>query len=84
MGLIKIMERGGEDLRDYKRALKMAKEGIEMLCDLTEDMEEQYSARDGYGERSRYRGGYSRRDEMDDMEMSERRYRDGRGRYASR
>ena len=40
MGLIRIMERGGDDYRDYKKALKMAKKSIETLCELTEDMEE--------------------------------------------
>lgn len=55
MGMIHVMERGGEDYRDYKKALKMAKKSIEILCELTEDMEDEY----GYGER----GGYSRRDE---------------------
>lgn len=48
MGLIRIMSRGGEDYHDYKKALKMAKKAIETLCELTEDMEEEY----GYSERS--------------------------------
>ena len=63
MGLLRIMERGGSDYREYKRNLKMAKKAIETLCDLTEDMEEEY------GERS----GYSRREEEDERTM--RRYR---------
>ena len=50
MGLIHIMERGGDDYREYKKAVKMAKEAIETICELTEDMEEQYGER-GYGER---------------------------------
>lgn len=54
MGLIRIMERGGEDYRDYKKALKTAKKAIETLCELTEEMEGEY----GYGER------YGERDEM--------------------
>ena len=62
MGLLHIMERGGSDYREYKRNLKMAKKAIETLCDLTEDMEEEY------GERS----GYSRREEEDERTM--RRY----------
>jgi hypothetical protein len=53
MGLIRIMERGGSDYQEYKKALKMAKKSIETLCELTEDMESEY----GYGER------YSRDDE---------------------
>ena len=59
MGLIRLMERGGDDLHEYKKALKMAKKSIETLCELTEEMEEEY----GYGER----GSYRRRDEQDDM-----------------
>ena len=43
MGLIHIMERGGDDYREYKKAVKKAKEAIETICDLTEDMEDQYS-----------------------------------------
>lgn len=54
MGLIRIMERGGEDYREYKKHLKNAKKAIEALCDLTEEMESEY----GYGER------YGDRDEM--------------------
>lgn len=61
MGIVHIMERGGSDYHEYKKALKMAKKAIETLCELTEDMEDEY----GYEER----GGYSRRDEE---EMSER------------
>lgn len=49
MGVLHIMERGGSDYREYKRNLKMAKKAIETLCELTEDMEEEY------GERSSYR-----------------------------
>ena len=59
MGLIRLMERGGDDLHEYKKALKMAKKSIEILCDLTEEMEDEY----GYGER----GSYRRREEQDDM-----------------
>ena len=47
MGLIRLMERGGNDYHEYKKALKMAKKAIETLCELTEDMESEY----GYGER---------------------------------
>lgn len=59
MGLIRLMERGGDDLHEYKKALKMAKKSIDILCDLTEEMEDEY----GYGER----GSYRRREEQDDM-----------------
>ena len=43
MGIVHIMRRGGDDLYEYKKALKMAKKGIEMLCELSEDMEDKYS-----------------------------------------
>lgn len=59
MGLIRLMERGGDDLHEYKKALKMAKKSIDILCELTEEMEDEY----GYGER----GSYRRREEQDDM-----------------
>jgi len=45
MGLVHIMERGGDDYRDYKKALKTAKEAIDLICDLTEDMEDKFSER---------------------------------------
>ena len=56
MGLIRIMERGGDDYHDYKKALKTAKKAIDTLCDLTEDMEDEY----GYKER---KSGYDDIDE---------------------
>lgn len=60
MGIIHIMKRGGDDLYEYKKALKMAKKGIDMLCELSDEMESEY------GERK-----YYRRDEEDD-DMYER------------
>ena len=51
MGIVHIMERGGDDYREYKKALKMAKKSIETLCELTEDMESEYSERGGYSGR---------------------------------
>ena len=47
MGIVHIMKRGGDDLYEYKKALKMAKKAIEMLCELSEEMEDKY----GYDER---------------------------------
>lgn len=68
MGLIRLMERGGSDYHEYKKAIKMAKKAIETICDLTEEMEDEY----GYSER----GGYMKRDEREDIEMrNSRRYR---------
>ena len=43
MSVVHVIKRGGDDLRDYKKALKMAKKGIEWLCGLTEEMEDKYS-----------------------------------------
>lgn len=60
MGLIHIMKRGGEDLHEYKKALKMAKKGIEMLCEISEEMEDEY----GYGERGSYRMSSREDDDM--------------------
>lgn len=75
MGILHIMERGGDDYREYKKAVKKAKDAIETICELTEDMEEQFAERSS----SNMRGGYYRRDGMD--EMDERRGRDSMGRY---
>ena len=74
MGFLHIMKRGGDEYREYKKAVKMAKEAIETICELTEDMEEEYGERSygergGYGQRSSYmRGGYYRNPEWDEME----------------
>ena len=65
MGIIHIMERGGEELYEYRKALKMAKKGIEMLCDLSDEMEDKYSER----------GGMSHRKDWDEMEERRGRYR---------
>ena len=46
-----IMERGGEDLRDYKKNLKMAKRAIEALCELTDEREEEYGSDEEVEER---------------------------------
>ena len=48
MSLTHIYEKGGEDYREYKHAVKMAKKAIEKICELTEDMEDEY----GFKERS--------------------------------
>jgi len=75
MGIMHIMERGGDELREYKKAVKMAKEAIETICEISEDMEDEYGERGG----SHMRGGYSRREDW--SEMDERRGRDRMGRY---
>lgn len=63
MGMIRIMEKGGDDEYRFKKALKAAKYAIEEICELSDKME------DEYGERmsSRMSRRYSRRDdEMDE------------------
>ena len=97
MKVIHIRERGGNELGEFKEAVMEAKKSakkmmsaMETICDLTEEMEDEY----GYGERrysERYnnrgdygypqRGGYYGRDDDEWDEMKERRYRDSRGRY---
>lgn len=73
------------ETREFEEAAMMAKEGIEKMCDLAEDMREQYGERRGmYGSRGNYgrRGYYGSREGWDDMEdYGERRMRDSRGRY---
>lgn len=66
MGLIHIMERGGDDEYRFKKALKSAKYAIDEICELSDKMEDEYGER-MYGRMGR-RGGYSRREE----EMDER------------
>ena len=56
MGLIRLMERGGSDYSEYKKAVKAAKKAIETICDLTEEMEEKFSERSGMS--SSYRDDY--------------------------
>lgn len=84
MGIIHIKERGGDEEYRFKKALKKAKEAIEEICELSDEMEEQFSER-GYGERGygERRGGYRSRgfDSRDWDGMEERRGRDSRGRY---
>ena len=78
MGMIHIFERGGDDAKRFDEAMKKAKSGLMEACEIWEDMKSQFSERwtpseDGM----QWRGMYHR----DYDEMSERRYRDGMGRY---
>ena len=83
--------RKSSDMREFEEAMEMAKEGMERICDLAEDMVEEFGerrnssgGRGGYGNRGGYgmRGGYGEREMWDDDEMmGERRMRDSRGRY---
>jgi len=68
MGFIHIFERKGEEYGEYMEALKKAKKATEMageaidtICDLTEEMEDQYGD-DNYSERRgvSMRGAYNR------------------------
>ena len=62
------------DTDEFYEAMDMAKEGLERVCELAEEMREQYGGRGGYGRRGHE--GW----EDDDM-YGERRRRDSRGRY---
>ena len=64
MGLIHIMERGGDDVRRFEESLRMAKKGIKEACEIFEDMKAQFSERGG----SASMRGYSSRDEWEDYE----------------
>lgn len=79
--MIIFRERYDGDAERFESALMKAKKGIKEACEIFEDMKEQFSERGGsYGERYGERGGYYQRShDWDDM--SERRYRDSRGRY---
>lgn len=82
--------------KEFYEAMEMAKEGMERMCELAEEMIDQYGERrgggssgnrgGGYGGRGGYgnrgRGGYGEREEWDEMDdYGERRRRDSRGRY---
>lgn len=71
------------DSREFEEAMDMAKEGLERVYELAEEMREQYGERRSYGSYGS-RGGYGRRDDemWDDDDMyAMRRRRDSRGRY---
>lgn len=70
MGMIHIFERG-DDVRRFEEGLKRAKSGLSEMCDIWEDMKEQFSERGG--------ASYRRRDDWD--EEGEHRSRRMRDRY---
>lgn len=72
MGLIHIMERGGDDVRRFEESLKMAKEGIKEACEIFEDMKAQFGEHGSYGERYSSRS-YYRDNEHDWDERGRRR-----------
>lgn len=85
------------DAMEFEEAAMMAKEGLDKMCELAEEMKEQYGerrgggsygnrggygGRGGYGMRGGYGNRYGERDDWDGMEeYGERRRRDSRGRY---
>lgn len=85
--------RKSSDMREFKDAMDMAKEGMERICELAEEMADLYGERRGgsygsrgdYGDRGGYgnRGNYGMRDEWDDMDdmYGMRRRRDRMGRF---
>lgn len=53
-------KRKSADMREFEEAMEMAKEGMERICSLAEEMVDQYGERRGSsGNRSNYRGGGS-------------------------
>ena len=88
-----ISMRGGygqksAESKEFYEAMDMAKEGMERICELAEEMMDQYGERrGGYGGRGRggygSRGGYGNREDWEEMDemYGERRRRDSRGRY---
>ena len=78
MGWTMFRERSGsEDSRRFKKAAMMAKEGLEMMCELAEEMEDRYSERGSYGQR----GGYGEHGDYGERDDFYERRRDSRGRY---
>ena len=74
-----------EAMEMTKEGMRMAKEGFEIICELSQEMRDQYGERrmgGSYSSRSSYgnRGSYGERGWEDDM-YGERRRRDSRGRY---
>lgn len=57
---------------EFYEAMDMAKEGLERVCELAEEMREQYGGRGSYGRRH---------EDWEDDGYGERRRRDSRGRY---
>ncbi len=61
MKVVKVSSRDGEELVDYKTALKKlkkhlkgAKESLDVICELSDDMEEEYSSRGSMRRMKRY------------------------------
>ena len=56
MSMYMLRERSGSESSEFKKAISMMKEGLDKICELSEEMEDRYSE-DGYSERSHYRYG---------------------------
>ena len=71
-------DRKSSDVRDFYEAMDMAKEGMDRICQLAEEMMHQYGER-----RHDFDERYDRREEHwdDGMRYEERRRRDSMGRY---
>jgi hypothetical protein len=65
--------RKSSDTKEFYEAMDMAKEGLERVCELAEEMIHEYGGRGSYGRREEW--------DDDDMRYGERRRRDSRGRY---
>lgn len=65
--------RKSSDTDEFYEAMDMAKEGLERVCELAEEMRHEYGGRGSYGRREEW--------DDDDMRYGERRRRDSRGRY---
>ena len=80
--ILSLKEHGSNsDMREFEEAMAMAKEGFDRVCELAEEMREQYGER-AYRDRYGMRGSYGRRhDDWDSEDYGERRRRDSRCRY---
>jgi len=63
--------RRSSETDEFYEAMEMAKEGLDRVCELAEEMREQYGGR----------GSYGRRHDDWEEDYGERRRRDSRGRY---
>lgn len=84
MALIQIMKRGSEDdVHRFEQAIYDAKEALDEICEIYEQMKSQFDDRDGAGYSSR--GGYSGRSwsyrDGHGPEWGERRSRNSMGQY---
>lgn len=77
MKVVHMMRRGGRELYEYKKALKMAKHAIDKICELTEEMEDQFSNEeemdDEFSERRMRRRSASHNEDWDEMQNRSRR-----------